>query len=60
MFMYTLQNEPNSGIRIQAIDALIKHNPKDADLAKSLQEVTKKDDNPYIRSKALQYVGSSQ
>jgi len=59
-FMHTLQNDDIPGIRIQAIDALIKHNPKDADLAKSLQEVTKKDDSPYIRNQVLQYVGTTR
>jgi len=59
-FMHTLQNDDNPGIRIQAIDALIKHNPKDADLAKSLQEATKKDDNPYIRRQVLQLVGGTR
>jgi hypothetical protein len=59
-FVHTLQNDDIAGIRIQAIDALIKHNPKDADLAKSLQEVTKKDDNPYIRNQVLQFVGTTR
>ena len=59
-FMHTLQNDENPGIRIGAIDALTKRNPKDADLAKSIQEATKKDDNPYIRTKALQFVGSTR
>ena len=59
-FMHTLQNDDNPGIRIQAIDALIKHNSKDAGLAKSLQEVTKKDDNPYIRNQVLQLVGTTR
>jgi hypothetical protein len=59
-FMHTLQNDDNPGIRIQAIDALTKHNPKDADLAKSLQEVTKRDDNQYIRTKVLQFVGTTK
>jgi hypothetical protein len=58
--MHTLQNDDNPGIRVQAIDALIKHNAKDAGLAKSLQEVTKKDDNPYIRNQVLQFVGMTR
>jgi len=59
-FVHTLQNDNNAGIRIEAIDALTLRNAKDAELAKSLEEVTKKDDNPYIRSKALQFVGTSR
>jgi hypothetical protein len=59
-FMHTLQNDDNPGIRIEAINALTKGNPNDADLAKSLQEVTKKDNNQYIRTKALQYVGTTR
>src|SRR5206468_1706845 len=59
-FVHTLQNDNNAGIRIEAIDALTLHNAKDTELAKSLEEVTKKDDNPYIRSKALQFVGTSR
>jgi len=59
-FMHTLQNDDNPGIRIQAIDALTKDNPNDAGLAKSLEEVTKKDDNVYIRTKVLQFVGTTR
>ena len=59
-FMHALENDGNAGIRIGAIDALTARNPKDQELVKDLEEVTKKDDNPYIRSKALQFVGSSK
>jgi len=59
-FMHTLENDDNAGIRIGAIDALMARNSKDPELAKNLQEVTKKDDNPYIRSKVLQFVGSAK
>jgi len=59
-FMHTLQNDDNPGIRIQAIDALMARNAKDAELAKTVQEVAKKDDNPYIRSKGLQFVSTSK
>jgi hypothetical protein len=59
-FMHTLENDSNAGIRIGAIDALTARNSNDAELAKNLEEVTKKDDNPYIRSKALQFVGSTK
>jgi len=59
-FMHTLENDDNAGIRIGAIDALTARNSKDPELARNLQEVTKKDDNPYIRSKVLQFVGASK
>jgi len=58
-FMHTLQNDANAGIRIEAIDALLA-NPKDAKLAQKLTEATKKDDNPYIRTKVLQFVGTTK
>jgi hypothetical protein len=58
--VHTLKNDVNAGIRIGAIDALLARNPKDAALAQKLTEATKQDDNPYIRSKVLQFVGTSQ
>jgi len=59
-FMQTLQHDDNAGIRIEAINALTARNANDAQLAKSLQEATKKDDNPYIQAKVLQYVGTTR
>jgi HEAT repeat protein len=59
-FMHTLQNDENAGIRIAAIDALLEQNPKNAELVDKLTEATKKDDNPYIRSKVLQFVGTTK
>jgi hypothetical protein len=59
-FMHTLGNDGNPGIRIGAIDALTASNSNDPELAKNLEEATKKDDNPYIRSKVLQFVGSTR
>jgi HEAT repeat protein/putative zinc finger protein len=61
-FMHTLQNDENGGIRIAAIDALLARNPKDSQFAEKLTEATKKDDNPYIRSKVdgLQFVGNTK
>jgi HEAT repeat protein/putative zinc finger protein len=59
-FMHTLQNDANAGIRIEAIDALLERNPKDPKLAQKLTEATKKDDNPYIRTKVLQFVGTAK
>lgn len=59
-FVHTLQNDDNAGIRIEAIDALLAENPHDSQLAEKLTEATKSDDNPYIRSKVLQFVGSTK
>jgi hypothetical protein len=59
-FMHALENDGNAGIRIGAIDALTARNSKDPELTKSLEEVAKKDDNPYIRSKVLQFVGTAK
>jgi len=59
-FMHTLQNDKDAGIRIGAIDALLEHNSKDPALGEKLQEVTKRDSNPYIRNKVLQFVGSGK
>jgi len=59
-FMHTLQNDDNAGIRIEAIDALMARNAKDPELAQKLTEATKQDDNPYIRSRVLQYVGTTK
>jgi hypothetical protein len=59
-FMHTLQNDDNAGIRIGAIDALLEHNRKDPQLAEQLQEVTKRETNPYINKQVLQFVGSGK
>jgi hypothetical protein len=59
-FMHALESDGNAAIRIGAIDALTARNSNDAELAKNLEEVSKKDDNAYIRSKALQFVGSTK
>jgi hypothetical protein len=60
-FMQALQNDQNAGIRIGAIDALLsRNNKKDPELAQKLTEATKTDDNPYIRSRVLQYVGTTK
>jgi hypothetical protein len=59
-FVHTLQNDENAGIRIEAINALTAHNPRDPELAQKLREATKSDDNPYIRTKVLQFVGNAQ
>jgi hypothetical protein len=59
-FVHTLQNDANAGIRIEAIDALLARNPKDSELAEKLREATKQDDNPYIRTKVLQFIGTAK
>jgi hypothetical protein len=59
-FMQALQNDQNAGIRIGAIDALLARNKQDPELAQKLTEATKSDDNPYIRSRVLQYVGTTK
>jgi len=59
-FMHTLQNDENAGIRMEAIDALLTRNAKDPELGQKLIEATKQDDNPYIRAKALQFVGTTK
>lgn len=59
-FMHALQNDENPNIRVQAIDALTTQNAKDPVLAQKLQEVTKRDDNPYIQNKVLQYVSTAK
>jgi HEAT repeats len=59
-FVHALQNDDNAGIRIEAIDALLARNPKDRQLAEKITEATKRDDNPYIRTKVLQFVGTTK
>ena len=59
-FMHTLGNDTDAGIRVKAIDALMARNSRDVELAKRLEAVTKKDDNPYIRSKGLEFVGTAK
>jgi hypothetical protein len=58
--MQALKNDDVVGIRKGAIDALTASKSKDQALAKSLQEVTKNDQNPYIRSKVLQFVDTAR
>jgi len=54
--MNSLENDMDPGIRFEAIDALTR-NGVDAALAKDLQRFTK-DDNTYVKMKALQFVGT--
>jgi len=57
-FMHALQNDEDTGIRIGAIDALTVSNAKDPELGRKLTEATKNNDNAYIRTKVLQFVGT--
>jgi hypothetical protein len=59
-FMHALENDVNPNIRVQAIDALTATNAKDHELAEKLQEVARQDDNPYVATKALQYVSTAR
>jgi hypothetical protein len=58
-FMQALKHDPINSIRVGAIDALTASKSKDRALAQGLEEV-KNDEDPYIRSKVLQFVGSAQ
>ncbi len=59
-FMHTLGNDDNAGIRVQAIEALTIKNSNDTELAKTIREVTEKDDNFFIRAKGLQFVETAK
>lgn len=59
-FMQALKNDDSPNIRVQAIDALTATNAKDPELARNIEEVTKKDDNAYVRNKALQFVSTAK
>jgi hypothetical protein len=59
-FMQALKNDDSPNIRVQAIDALMATNAKDPELARNIEEVTKKDDNAYVRNKALQFVSTAK
>ncbi len=58
-FMYSLKNDMDAGIRFEAIEALTTRNSSDAALAKALEPFTR-DDNNYVKMKALQFVGNHQ
>ena len=59
-FVYALENDHNAGIRTGAIDALMKGNANDTELAKTVREVTEDDDNSYVRTKALEFIGTAR
>jgi hypothetical protein len=58
-FMNALAYDEAAGVRVQAIEALrpLAH---DDSVSKTVQEVTKDDDNPYIKLQAIQFVGNGQ
>jgi hypothetical protein len=58
-FMNALAYDEAAGVRVQAIEALrpLAH---DDSVSKTVQEVTKDDDNPYIKLQAVQFVGNRQ
>lgn len=58
--VHTLASDINAANRIEAIDALTTRNPNDVQLARTIQEVTKEDDNQYVRAKSLQFVGTAK
>jgi hypothetical protein len=58
-FIHSLANDDNAGIRVGVIEAL-SQNSKDASLAKTVQELTKEDDNEYVKMRALQFVATTK
>ncbi len=59
-FMAALSSDTNAGVRMGAIEALATKNANDTELAKSIREVTEKDDNSAVRAMGLQFVGSGK
>jgi hypothetical protein len=55
--IHALANDRIEGIRLQAIEALARYS-KDESVARTIQQLTKDDDNPYVRAKGLQFVGN--
>jgi hypothetical protein len=58
-FMNALAYDEAAGVRIQAIEAL-RPFAHDDSVSRTVQEVTKDDDNPYIKLQAIQFVGNRQ
>jgi hypothetical protein len=58
-FMNALAYDEAAGVRVQAIEAL-RPFAHDASVSRTVQEVTKDDDNPYIKLQAIQFVGNGQ
>jgi len=59
-FMAALSTDASAGVRMEAIKALATKNANDTELAKSIREVTEKDDNSAVRAMGLQFVGSGK
>ena len=55
--VHALANDQVAGIRVGAIEALTQFSA-DEQVARTVQEVTKDDDNAYIRSIGLRFVGN--
>lgn len=58
-FMNALAYDEAAGVRVQAIEAL-RPFAHDESVSKAVKEVTKDDDNPYIKLQAIQFVGNGQ
>jgi HEAT repeat protein len=58
-FMNALAYDESAGVRVQAIEAL-RPFAHDESVSKTIQEVTKDDDNPYIKLQAIQFVGNGK
>jgi len=58
-FMNALAYDEAAGVRVQAIEAL-RPFAHDDSVSRTVQEVTKDDDNPYIKLQAIQFVGNGQ
>ena len=56
VFLHTLENDTDAGIRVEAIESLTR--TQNANLAKALEPFTR-DGNSYISMKALQFVGTN-
>jgi len=56
-FFHTLGNDHDAGIRFEAIEALTR-NGRETSLVKQIEPFTR-DDNSYVKMKALQYVGTN-
>jgi hypothetical protein len=60
-FLQALASDSDAGIRVEAINALSKtQGSRDDAFARTIQEITKEESNPYVRMRALQFVGSGQ
>jgi hypothetical protein len=57
--MNALAYDEAAGVRVQAIEAL-RPFAHDESVSRTVQEVTKDDDNPYIKLQAIQFVGNGQ